>query len=308
MKSAKSSPHIRLAADIGGTFTDIAVFDERTGALTFGKALSTPQRLVDGIDKGVEKAGSDFRSARAVPAWLDGRDQHHPGAHRRQDRAADHRGLPRHLRDRPHQPARRLQPVLPQACAAGRAGAALRGEGARARGRRDRAAARRGRDRGARRASSRRSASRPAPSCSSTAMPAPSTRRAPRRSSRSAILRCSSPPRTSCRRNIASSSAARPSPPTPMSGPKVRRYVGEIDEHIRAGGLHRLVPDRAVDRRALRGRAGADPVRAHAGVGAGRGRDRHAGTLPHARHRQRHRLRHGRHHRQGRRDLQGRAA
>src|SRR5690349_11327321 len=63
MKSAKSSPHIRLAADIGGTFTDIAVFDERTGALSFGKTLSTPQRLVDGIDKGVEKAGSDFRSA-----------------------------------------------------------------------------------------------------------------------------------------------------------------------------------------------------------------------------------------------------
>src|SRR5215510_1281752 len=58
-----SRPHIRLAADIGGTFTDIAVFDERTGALAFGKTLSTPQRLVDGIDKGVEKAGSDFRSA-----------------------------------------------------------------------------------------------------------------------------------------------------------------------------------------------------------------------------------------------------
>ena len=62
-QSAKSHPHIRLAADIGGTFTDIAVFDERTGALSFGKTLSTPQRLVDGIDKGVEKAGSDFRSA-----------------------------------------------------------------------------------------------------------------------------------------------------------------------------------------------------------------------------------------------------
>jgi N-methylhydantoinase A len=62
-QSAKSRPHIRLAADIGGTFTDIAVFDERTGALAFGKTLSTPQRLVDGIDKGVEKAGSDFRSA-----------------------------------------------------------------------------------------------------------------------------------------------------------------------------------------------------------------------------------------------------
>jgi N-methylhydantoinase A len=55
--------HVRLAADIGGTFTDIAVFDQRTGKLAFGKALSTPQRLVEGIDAGVDKAGSDYRSA-----------------------------------------------------------------------------------------------------------------------------------------------------------------------------------------------------------------------------------------------------
>src|SRR6478736_826049 len=63
MKSPKLRPAMRLAADIGGTFTDIAVFDDRTGALTFGKALSTPQRLVDGINAGVAKAGSDYHSA-----------------------------------------------------------------------------------------------------------------------------------------------------------------------------------------------------------------------------------------------------
>src|ERR1700739_4023363 len=55
--------NVRLAADIGGTFTDIALFDEKTGRLTFGKALSTPDRLVDGISSGVEKAGSDYASA-----------------------------------------------------------------------------------------------------------------------------------------------------------------------------------------------------------------------------------------------------
>jgi N-methylhydantoinase A len=64
MKQPKSSPaHLRLAADIGGTFTDVAVFDERSGKLTFGKALSTPHHLVEGIGAGVAKAGSDFRSA-----------------------------------------------------------------------------------------------------------------------------------------------------------------------------------------------------------------------------------------------------
>src|SRR5215468_2130937 len=61
--SAANGSSLRLAADIGGTFTDIAAFDERTGRLTFGKALSTPERLVDGINAGVEKAGSDYSSA-----------------------------------------------------------------------------------------------------------------------------------------------------------------------------------------------------------------------------------------------------
>src|SRR5436853_1270027 len=54
---------LRLAADIGGTFTDIAVFDDRTGKLSFGKALSTPRHLVEGINSAVTKAGSDYKSA-----------------------------------------------------------------------------------------------------------------------------------------------------------------------------------------------------------------------------------------------------
>jgi N-methylhydantoinase A len=60
---ATNGTGIRLAADIGGTFTDIAVFDEKSGRLTFGKALSTPQHLVDGISAGVEKASSDYSAA-----------------------------------------------------------------------------------------------------------------------------------------------------------------------------------------------------------------------------------------------------
>ncbi len=69
MKSALSSrsrggpPSLRLAADIGGTFTDVAVFDDRSGELRFGKALSTPHHLVEGITAGVEKAGSTYAAA-----------------------------------------------------------------------------------------------------------------------------------------------------------------------------------------------------------------------------------------------------
>lgn len=54
-------PHpLRLAADIGGTFTDIAAFDEASGRLTLGKTLSTPHALVEGIEAGVAKADARF--------------------------------------------------------------------------------------------------------------------------------------------------------------------------------------------------------------------------------------------------------
>ena len=54
---------LRLAADIGGTFTDIAAFDPATGALRLGKALSTPAHLVDGVAAGVDRAGVAFSDA-----------------------------------------------------------------------------------------------------------------------------------------------------------------------------------------------------------------------------------------------------
>ncbi len=55
---------IRLAADVGGTFTDVAAFDETTGELRLGKTLTTPARLVTGVEAGVTKAGAQFSSAR----------------------------------------------------------------------------------------------------------------------------------------------------------------------------------------------------------------------------------------------------
>ena len=55
--------NMRLAADIGGTFTDVAAFDQASGRLLLGKALSTPSQLVDGISEGVAKAGARFAEA-----------------------------------------------------------------------------------------------------------------------------------------------------------------------------------------------------------------------------------------------------
>ena len=245
---------------------------------------------------------------RAVPARLDHRHQHDPGAHRRQDRAADHRRLPRHLRDRPHQPARRLQPVLPEARAAGRARAALRGQGTAACRRRDRHAARRGRDRRARRRSSKNSASRRRRSCSSIAIAnADHERRA------KAILEKNHPKLfVSASHELSQEYREFERCSTVVAnayiGPKVRRYIGEIDAHMREAGFSGsfLVVQ------STGGLYEAEQAQHHCvrmlESGPGRRRDRHAGAVPHARHRQRHRLRHGRHHREGRRHLQRRGA
>ena len=59
-QQTESKGHLRLAVDIGGTFTDIASFDPGSGKLTYGKTLSTHDSLVNGIQQGVDKAGISF--------------------------------------------------------------------------------------------------------------------------------------------------------------------------------------------------------------------------------------------------------
>jgi N-methylhydantoinase A len=58
-----SSSRLRVAADIGGTFTDVAAFDARQGRLLLGKTLTTPSHLVQGILQGLEKAGIALEEA-----------------------------------------------------------------------------------------------------------------------------------------------------------------------------------------------------------------------------------------------------
>jgi N-methylhydantoinase A len=58
-----SSASLRLAADIGGTFTDVAAFDPANKRLLLGKSLSTPAAMVEGIADGVAKAGTRFSDA-----------------------------------------------------------------------------------------------------------------------------------------------------------------------------------------------------------------------------------------------------
>lgn len=51
--------NIRVAVDVGGTFTDICIMDEATGLIRIEKTSSTPDPI-DGIMSGVSKAGIDL--------------------------------------------------------------------------------------------------------------------------------------------------------------------------------------------------------------------------------------------------------
>jgi N-methylhydantoinase A len=48
-----SIPHYRAGVDIGGTFTDLIVFDDATGALAIGKTLTTPADPSQAIEAGL---------------------------------------------------------------------------------------------------------------------------------------------------------------------------------------------------------------------------------------------------------------
>src|SRR5579875_260019 len=62
-EAARAGEGLRLGTDIGGTFTDVAAFDEKTGKLLLGKSLTTPHRLAEGINNGVAKAGARYHDA-----------------------------------------------------------------------------------------------------------------------------------------------------------------------------------------------------------------------------------------------------
>ena len=47
-----------VAADTGGTFTDVAVYDPASGSLGFGKTLTTYADLVDGVLTGLGETGA----------------------------------------------------------------------------------------------------------------------------------------------------------------------------------------------------------------------------------------------------------
>jgi N-methylhydantoinase A len=58
---------MRIAVDIGGTFTDVTAFDEKRGTVALGKALSTPgTSLVDGIMAAMVRASAPPSDAELI--------------------------------------------------------------------------------------------------------------------------------------------------------------------------------------------------------------------------------------------------
>lgn len=53
-----------FGVDIGGTFTDIVLFDEDTGRITAGKVPSTPENQAAGFSKGLDTLEVDLKSVR----------------------------------------------------------------------------------------------------------------------------------------------------------------------------------------------------------------------------------------------------
>src|SRR5260370_2969647 len=53
---------LRVAVDIGGTFTDMITFDERSGRIQHAKTLTTPRDPVEGILECIRKAALEPKS------------------------------------------------------------------------------------------------------------------------------------------------------------------------------------------------------------------------------------------------------
>jgi len=53
---------LRIAVDIGGTFTDLISFEERSGHIQHAKTLTTPRDPVEGILDCIRKAALDPKS------------------------------------------------------------------------------------------------------------------------------------------------------------------------------------------------------------------------------------------------------
>ncbi|MDG1988376.1 MAG: hydantoinase/oxoprolinase N-terminal domain-containing protein [Halieaceae bacterium] len=59
----------RIAVDVGGTFTDVIVLNEKTQKLRLEKIEIPPDNPVTGVLKGLENASTTFSRGEVFCAW-----------------------------------------------------------------------------------------------------------------------------------------------------------------------------------------------------------------------------------------------
>jgi N-methylhydantoinase A len=57
---------LRVGVDIGGTFTDVVVFDETQGSVALAKALSTPRELARGVRDALARSGAPLERTESL--------------------------------------------------------------------------------------------------------------------------------------------------------------------------------------------------------------------------------------------------
>src|SRR3990172_3670400 len=73
MQIRKPDPSYRLGVDIGGTFTDLVIIDEASGAVRVGKLLTTPKDPAQGVETGAVRLLEEMGVApRAVGSLIHG--------------------------------------------------------------------------------------------------------------------------------------------------------------------------------------------------------------------------------------------
>ena len=100
-------PRLRVAVDVGGTFTDVFVLDEDSGDVRVAKVPSTPHDPMEGVMDGVEAARLDLAdvtlfshgttvatNALITRRFPSRRDGHHPRLPRRARDPPRHQGRP----------------------------------------------------------------------------------------------------------------------------------------------------------------------------------------------------------------------
>jgi hypothetical protein len=59
--------NLRVAVDVGGTFTDVCIIDERTGKIRIEKTSSTPHDPIEGILNGIAIFSTPLNAKSQLP-------------------------------------------------------------------------------------------------------------------------------------------------------------------------------------------------------------------------------------------------